>query len=237
MKDDKESGSVPGLPLLVEKSDDDGSARAGSELIKEENTANSITVSSWGLRFIRWTLCLLLTLLLASPIGLSASRYLRNQAEPFTPPVGHVFPREPVLKGEYSYQVLIGRTHIRTMVDGTPIFCETFSYYDATMQQTAGRNDCNRLMRELQGKQVEVHRVQVPRQNKDARLEIVVKIISEGRVYRDFSDAQIRERWIHDTNRDVGAVVFDALYFCPLLWPISAYVINRVTNKRKQRRE
>lgn len=126
-------------------------------------------------------------------------QYLWSQAEAYMPPVGYVFPREPVLIGEYRYKVEKYRHGTYSYVDETQIQCRSFSFYDGTFFQTEKDFDCNFLMKKLAGKQVEVHRVRLPKKINDGTPR-VVQIISEGQMYLNLSDDEIRNRWIKDTK-------------------------------------
>ncbi|WP_306548243.1 hypothetical protein [Desulfobulbus sp.] len=178
---------------------------------------------------IRWVIFLLPTLL----VTLGAYLLALHQAELFAPPMGSSFPREPVLKGVYRFEVLKGRTNYRSAVGETIIHCNTFSYYDGTFLQTAGRFDCNYLMEKLQDKQVEVYRIWVPRINIKVE-STVVKIVSDGRAYLDRSDAQVRELWIRDTNQDIFAFM-ESVFLLSLLvfWPVSGVIMKKWIGKKK----
>lgn len=148
-------------------------------------------------------------LVLAVPVGYVAHQYAIQQARLHTPIEGQIFPREPLIKGTYYYEVLRGREQYRSRLDQTSIFCGTFSYFDGTWAQSGGsRVDCKHQMLGLEGKEVEVERVRLPRDNKGSR---VVKITSEGKVYCNLSDAQVRDLWIRDTNIDIKAVPLKAV--------------------------
>jgi len=125
--------------------------------------------------------------------------YLWTQAEPFTPTEGTVFPREPVLVGTYQFINGPGGRNFITKVGDTQILCSSFSYYSATWFDPGAYFDCDRK-KELDGKSVEVHRVRLPAKRDEPSVR-VIKIVSEGRVYLDLSDAQIREKWIKDTEQ------------------------------------
>lgn len=161
--------------------------------------------------------------------------YLWSEAEKAMPPVGYVFPREPPLKGIFHVKVGIRAHGTRTYVDGKQIICQSFSFYDGTFFQYERDFSCDlisppvkgrQIMRELEGKEVEVHSVYLPLKNKEITKPIVVKIISEGTVYRDFSDKEIRNQWIRDTNYSTQSSVFDPI---PIVfsWLFSGWIINR----------
>lgn len=140
------------------------------------------------------TVCLLL-------VTIGAYLYFRCQAAPHSPPADYVFPREPVLKGEYRYEVLEGRRNRRTLVGNTAIICSTFSYYAGTLGQSDGYSNCGNN-EVLHGKHVEVYRVRVPQKNQ-AVGPLVVKIVSEGKVFLDRTDTEVRELWVRDTGYDI----------------------------------
>lgn len=177
---------------------------------------------------------LLLFILPVLFVGLSVSRCLRHEAEPFTPQVGQIFPREPVLQGEYRFIVRPGNKNFWSSVDSASILCSPFSFYNGTPIGGRGPFDCNFWMKNLQGKQVEVHRVRVPTKTNKAEPR-VVKIISEGRIYKDLSDDQVRERWLRDTNININIeAVFLAVVSMVLFWPLSKFIANLTRSNRNQ---
>jgi len=179
-------------------------------------------------KLMRFALFLLPTLLVA----LSSYLYLHLQAAPFTPPVGYVFPREPVLKGVYQYESPGNKIH-QSFVGDTRVWCSSFSYYAGTWAQTGSYFDCGRT-EQLLGRVVEVHRVRVPRRNNGVG-PLVVKIVSGEHVYLDRSDAEIRELWIRSTlsSTSTGAMLLTIICGC-VFWPLSSYVMKRFILRRKK---
>ena len=151
------------------------------------------------IRFKRFLFRSLIVLAAMSATSWGTYTYLWAQAEPFTPPVGTIFPREPVLVGTYQWINGPGGRNFITRVGETQVFCSAFSYYGATWFDPGSYFDCGRK-EELHGKQVEVHRVRVPKKDHESH-SLVINIVSEGRVYLDLTDAQIREKWISDTKQ------------------------------------
>lgn len=150
--------------------------------------------------------------------------YLWVQAEPFTPPLGTVFPREPVLVGTYQFINGPGGRNLITKVDDKEIFCSSFSYYSATWFNPGAYFDCG-LKRELNGKPVEVHRVRIPTKN-DKSHALAIKIVSDGRVYLDLSDAQIREKWIEET-KEAGLLSKGLIVLIVFLGSLISYITAR----------
>lgn len=175
---------------------------------------------------IRWALFLVPTL--ATSLG--TYMYLDWLAKPHTPPVGYAFPREPVLVGTYRYEAPGGKIY-RTWLDETPILCNAFSYFGATLAQAGGYSDCGRRDY-LQGKQVEVHRVRLPRKNPNSS-PMVVKIVSEGKAFLDISDAEVRERWIHDTGASAHSTVrMLTLFAGAFFWLLSGFLLKKFESRR-----
>jgi len=129
--------------------------------------------------------------------------YLLEQAKPFTPPVGHVFPRESVLEGIYRLEHHPGRNATVSYVGGTLVACSFPRYYLATLAASFGSHDCG-LETELNRKHVHVERVRIPTKNKNVG-DIVVRITHAGRDYLILSDETIRARWIWGTERDAAS--------------------------------
>lgn len=173
----------------------------------------------------RWLIILLPPLLLS----LGFYSYLHHQADALAPPIGYVFPREPIVTGVYEFKVLEGRRNFRSMVDGTQIWCQSFSYYAGTWVQGGGYFDCGR--QELNGKRVEVHQARVPRKNEIVG-PIVIKLIADGQVVFELSDAEIRKTWMADTAHDV---FWAALLGYIVIACICAYLVDRSIDKLKER--
>lgn len=145
--------------------------------------------------------------------------YFSFEARPFMPALDQTFFREPVLTGEYRYEVLEGRRNRKTLVGNTEIICSTFSYYAGTIGQSDGYSDCGDR-EELRGKQIEVHRVRVPQKN-EAVGPLVVKILSDGKIILDRSDADVRDLWIRNTDGDVLSKTWKlTLLFFVVSWPL-----------------
>jgi hypothetical protein len=194
-------------------------ATAGAEESPGGKTRN------WKKLVIRWTLFLLPTL--ATFLG--TYLYLDWQAKPHTPPDGYVFPREPVLVGTYRYEAPGGKIY-RTWLDETPILCNGFSYFGATFAQTGAYTDCG-LRDSLRDKQVEVHRVRFPLKNPNAS-PMVVKIVSEGVTHFDISDAEVRERWIRDTERSASSTArMLTLFAGGLFWWFSGFLLKKIDSR------
>lgn len=126
--------------------------------------------------------------------------YLLEQANPFTPPVGHVFLREPALEGVYRLEHHQGRNATASYVGDTLISCRMPTYYLATIVSGSAPHDCG-FEQELNGMVVRVERVRVPTKNKDVG-DIVVRISHDGHDYWSRSDAAIRELWVVGTEQD-----------------------------------
>lgn len=108
------------------------------------------------------------------------------------PPEGFVFPREPVISGQYKCCEAGGRSS-QSWVGGRQISCKPFGYH------SIGRNlnDCG-LKEQLNGHPVEVTRAFIP--SSSERDPIVVRITAYGQTYYDVSDQRIRERWISEST-------------------------------------
>ncbi len=175
---------------------------------------------------IRWALFFVPTL--ATFLGIYL--YLDWQAKPHTPPVGYVFPREPVLVGTYRYEAPGGKIY-RTWLDEMPILCNAYSYFGATFAQAGGYSDCGRRDY-LLGKEVEVHRVRLPRKNPNSS-PMVVKIVSDGKAVLDISDAEVRERWIRDTGSSVSSTArMLTLFAGGFFWWLSGFLLKKIKSRR-----
>ena len=159
-------------------------------------------------------------------VAVGSYLYFSFQARPFTPALDKTFFREPVLTGEYRYEVLEGRRNHRTLVGNTEISCGTFSYYAGTIGQSDGYSNCGDR-EELRGKLVEVHRVRVPQKN-EAVDPLVVKILSDGKVFLDRTDADVRELWIRNTEGDVLSKTWKLTL---LLFVVSWPLFNRLSKR------
>ena len=135
-------------------------------------------------------------------VAIGINFYLLEQAKPFTPPEGYVFPREPVLEGIYRLEHHQGRNATVSYVGDTLVSCGHPSYYLATLVAHFGSYDCG-FERELNGKNVSVELVRVPTKNKKVT-DIVVRITHDGHDYRHVTDASIRDRWIVWTAQDAA---------------------------------
>lgn len=155
--------------------------------------------------------------------------YMMQLAVAHTPPEGYIFPRESVLIGTYRYEAPGGKAY-RSKVDETSIQCGWFTYYAATLAQVGGHGDCGRKQ-ELNGKPVEVHRARVPTFNPESTSP-VIRIVSNGKVYLDRSDAWIRERWIRDTEE---SAIFAAESLCLFVGMFSWLAADWITKRIEQR--
>lgn len=117
------------------------------------------------------------------------------------PPEGFVFPREPVISGEYKCCEAGGR-YSASWVGATQVRCSPFSYYGFLGRSL---DDCG-LKAQLNGHPVEVIRVELP--SSSAENHIAVRITAFGQTYYDVSDQQIRERWVSESTSGAFLLAF-----------------------------
>ena len=109
------------------------------------------------------------------------------------PPEGFVFERAPVLTGIYKCCEAGGR-YSASWVGNEQVNCRGFGYYEFL---GTNRNDCG-LKAELNGRTVEVVLAYIP--SSGDRSPLGVRITSQGQIYLDVSDQEIRERWISEST-------------------------------------
>lgn len=107
----------------------------------------------------------------------------------YKPPEGFVFERAPVLSGIYKCCEAGGR-YSASWVGNELVDCRTVGYYQFL---GTNRNDCG-LKAELNGRTVEVVLAYIP--SSGDRSPLGVRITSQGQIYLDVSDREIRDRWI-----------------------------------------
>lgn len=148
--------------------------------------------------------------------------YLWSEAEPFAPAPGQIFSREPLLAGEYRYESPGNKIH-RSLIGDTQVWCGGYSYYDGTWAQVGSYFDCGRKD-ELLGKRVEIERVRLPRKNEYVG-PVVTKIASDGNVYLERSDSEIRNLWIQSTRSSAsGSAMLVTILVGAVFWGASGYM-------------
>ena len=117
------------------------------------------------------------------------------------PPEGYVFPREPVISGKYKCCEAGGR-YSASWVGNVQVSCRGFGYYQFL---GTNRNDCG-FKEQLNGHPVDVTRAYLT--SSGNRSPLAVRITSQGQIYYDVSDRQIRERWISESTSGAGLLAF-----------------------------
>lgn len=138
-----------------------------------------------------------------------------NLAMRHKPPEGHVFPRAPVIRGEYKCCEAGGR-YSASWVGNIPVNCMGFGYHSIG----TNRNDCG-FKEQLNGHTVGVVRAYIPSAWENS--PIVVKITAYGQTYYEVTDQQIRERWISGST--YGAVLLAFILTLIAHFAIQVYLI------------